>query len=219
MSRALIIAIMGILAISGVALRTIANKQSSAKTSNAKSKNELNEARTVDEVVELKQEIKDNQINSTHPANKVMQKKNTSANAADPFTAGGMEWLTMEEAGSLENISDKKFLVDIYTDWCGWCKVMDKNTFSDPKLKKYLSDHFHIVKFNAEQKEEVQFRGKEYNWKEEGRRGINTLAEEMLGGRLSYPTLVFYDKDFNKLKVSPGYKKADQLLGELQALN
>lgn len=210
---------MGILAISGMALKTIANKQSSDNPSSSEPERELKQATLMNGTAGINKEVVQNSAKSNHPAKNSDPKKNSSTNAVDPFTAGGMNWLTMEEAGKLESKSDKKFLIDIYTDWCGWCKVMDKNTFSDPKLKKYLNDHFHVVKFNAEQKDQVQFRGKAYDWKEEGRRGINSLAEEMLDGRLSYPTLVYFDKDFNKLKVSPGYKKADQLLGELQALN
>jgi thioredoxin-related protein len=41
---------------------------------------------------------------------------------------------------------------------------MDKKTFTDPALIKYLNENFHVVKFNAEQKEPVSFRGKTYNW-------------------------------------------------------
>lgn len=152
----------------------------------------------------------------------VASEKSTATNAPkpkeDPFVAGGLEWLTMEQAGKLSNADNKKYLVDVYTDWCGWCKVMDKKTFTDPKVQEYLDEKYHIVKFNAEQKEPIDFRGKTYEWMPAGRKGVNKLAMEIMNGRLSYPTLVYFDEDFNKLKVSPGYKKPDQLLAELKVL-
>ncbi|MBT8189664.1 MAG: thioredoxin fold domain-containing protein, partial [Bacteroidia bacterium] len=100
----------------------------------------------------------------------------------------------------------------VYTDWCGWCKVMDKKTFTDEGIKKYLDENFYVVKFNAEQKEPIMFNGKEYVWRSGGRRGVNTLAVEMLNGRLGYPSLVFLDSNLEKIKVVPGYKTPDQLM-------
>lgn len=130
---------------------------------------------------------------------------------------GEINWITMEEASQLKN-SDKQFIVDVYTEWCGWCKIMDKNTFTDEAFKQYISDKYYMVKFDAEQKAPIEFDGKTYEWRKGGRRGINALAIELLGGRMSYPTLVYLDKDLNKIKVSPGYKKPDQLLAELKQL-
>lgn len=125
---------------------------------------------------------------------------------------GELNWLTIEQAQELQGNTDKLFLVDVYTDWCGWCKVMDKKTFTDSGIKKYLDENFYVVKFNAEQKEPITFKGKEYVWRSGGRRGVNTLAVEMLNGRLGYPSLVFLDSNLEKIKVVPGYKTPDQLM-------
>jgi thioredoxin-related protein len=130
-----------------------------------------------------------------------------------------LTWLTVEEASEIgSGNNDKKFLVDVYTDWCGWCKVMDKKTFTDPEVIKYLNEHFHVVKFDAEQKEALQYRGKTYNWESMGRNGINSLALELLQGRMSYPTLVYLNANLDPIMVSPGYKEPSQLLAELKAL-
>lgn len=132
---------------------------------------------------------------------------------------GELTWLTIEQASEIGQASnDKKFLVDVYTDWCGWCKVMDKKTFTDPELIKYLNDNFHVVKFNAEQKEPVNYRGKTYEWMQSGRNGVNTLGIELLNGRLSYPTLVYLDTDLQPITVSAGYKTPELLLAELKNL-
>jgi thioredoxin-related protein len=85
---------------------------------------------------------------------------------------------------------------------------MDKKTFTDPELIKYLNENFHVVKFNAEQKETLSFRGQTYNWQSSGRNGVNMLALELLQGRLSYPTLVYLNENLEPIRVSPGYKDA-----------
>ncbi len=132
---------------------------------------------------------------------------------------GELTWLTIEQASKIGSGSNnKKFLVDVYTDWCGWCKVMDKKTFTDPTLIKYLNENFHVVKFNAEQKENVEYRGKTYKWEAMGRNGINALGIELLQGRMSYPTLVYLNEKLEPITISPGYKEPGQLMSELQAL-
>lgn len=150
-----------------------------------------------------------------HPAKQASNKQKVQENH---MNTGGLEWLTFEQAANMSNKGSKKYLVDVYTDWCGWCKVMDKQTFTNPEVQAYLNENFHVIKFNAEQKEAIDFRGKKYEWLPAGRRGVNMLAMELLGSRLSYPTLVYLDENMNKIKSSPGFKKPDQLLLELRVI-
>lgn len=132
---------------------------------------------------------------------------------------GLLTWLTIEEANKIQSEgTDKKFIVDVYTDWCHWCKVMDKKTFSDPEVISYLNDHFHMVKFNAEQKESVTHKGKIYAWEAMGRNGVHRLGYELLKGKLGYPSLVYLDENLNTIAISPGYKESGQLLNELRSL-
>lgn len=134
------------------------------------------------------------------------------------LNTGGMEWMTMDKINEIESPGSKMYLIDVYTEWCGWCKIMDKKTFSDPKVQDKLKEAFHLVKFDAENKDPIQFNGKTYKWKEGGRRGNNELAIELLKGRMSYPSLVFLDKDLNPIKISPGYKNPDQMIQELEII-
>ena len=150
-----------------------------------------------------------------HPAKTAIKNEKMKENH---MKNGDLQWLTFEQAANMKNKGSKKYLVDVYTDWCGWCKTMDKRTFSDPEVQAYLNKNFHVIKFNAEQKEAVDFRGKKYEWQPAGRRGVNMLAMELLGSRLSYPTLVYLDENMNKIKSSPGFKKPDQLLSELRII-
>ncbi len=133
--------------------------------------------------------------------------------------AGGLSWITMEQASKLQNREGKKFLVDVYTDWCGWCKIMDRKTFSDPAVKTYLEENFHLVKFNSEQHDPINYKGKTYEWAPMGKNGINKLAFEIIGTSLSYPTLVYLDENLKKIKHIPGYKKPDELLADLKTID
>jgi len=138
--------------------------------------------------------------------------------ATSTQNSGALQWTSIDNLEAVTRNSNKKVMIDMYTSWCGWCKVMDKKTFTDPEVIKYLNDNYHIVKFNAEQKQPVTFKGKQYEWVNAGRRGVNMLAHEMLNGRLGYPSLVYLDENLNKIKVSPGYKTPDKLLTELKGL-
>ncbi|NNE26476.1 MAG: DUF255 domain-containing protein [Saprospiraceae bacterium] len=157
----------------------------------------------------------ENTADRSHPAAKAKQQNAVN----DHMKTGDLQWLTFEQAANMKNKGSKKYLVDVYTDWCGWCKVMDKKTFTDPEVQKYLDENFHVIKFNAEQKEAIDFKGKKYEWLPAGRRGVNMLAMELLGSRLSYPTLVYLDENMNKIKSSPGFKKPDQLMSELRVIS
>ena len=77
-----------------------------------------------------------------------------SFRTADPEP---LKWYTWEEAVALNKVTPKKMMVDVYTDWCGWCKKMDKGAFVDPEVAAYISANFYPVKFNAEQRTEIKF--------------------------------------------------------------
>ena len=131
---------------------------------------------------------------------------------------GTLTWLSIDEASKLKNTDEKLYFVDVYTSWCKWCKVMDKQTFTDPDVIKLLDDQFHVVKFNAEQIDIVNWNGSEYIYKAGGRKGIHGLAPKLLNGKLSYPSIAVLDKDRNPIKIIVGFKKPEQLIQELQGL-
>ena len=136
---------------------------------------------------------------------------NNSLDIDDTLTIADspVNWLTFEEAVEKSKTDKKKIFIDVYTDWCGWCKVMDKNTFSQPEIARYLNENYHSVKLNAEQREDIVFRGHTFKFIESGRRGYHELAASLLQNKLSYPTVVFLDEDFNMILPLPGYHKPD----------
>lgn len=141
---------------------------------------------------------------------------NSSIEAAQ-VTPEGLSWYKIEDLEKLD-IGEKRVMIDMYTDWCGWCKVMDKKTFTDPEVVAYLKENFVLVKFNAEQKEPITYQGETYDYTPMGRKGANKLAIKMLSGRLAYPSFVYLNSKLEKIKSVAGYKKPHELLRELQVL-
>lgn len=121
-----------------------------------------------------------------------------------------VNWMTFEEAVAKQKIEKRKLFIDVYTDWCGWCKVMDKNTFSDPEVARILNEEFYPVKFDAEQREDVVYNGATFKFVPSGSRGYHQLAAALLNNQLSYPTVVFVDEDFTTVFPLPGYREAKE---------
>ncbi|MEM1322044.1 MAG: DUF255 domain-containing protein [Bacteroidota bacterium] len=136
--------------------------------------------------------------------------------AAEVAKKGEVKWYTWEEAIEANKKEQKKIMVDIYTSWCGWCKVMDKKTFAKSDVASYLNEHFYPVKLDAEQREAIEFDGHTFNFIESGRRGVHQLAYSLLDGQMSYPAIVFLDGDVKRITISKGYTEAKDFMTQLQ---
>lgn len=122
-----------------------------------------------------------------------------------------ISWVSWEEGMELAKEENKKFIVDLYTEWCGWCKKMDATTFHDPFIVEYVNEHFIAIKFDAEQKTEIIFKGVTYKFSKGGRRGHHTLAAKITNGQLRYPTIVFLDENIEVIQAIPGFQKPPML--------
>ena len=114
-----------------------------------------------------------------------------------------MEWLTIEEALQKNAKEKRPIIVDLYTNWCGWCKVMDKKTYTNKNLISYVSDKFYAVKMNAESQKEIEFNGKTYRFNKDAH--THELAIYLSGGQLAYPTTVIIPADGTEPQAIPGY--------------
>jgi thioredoxin-related protein len=108
----------------------------------------------------------------------------------------GVNWLTFEQASKLAQSKPKKMLIDVYTDWCGWCKRMDKTTYEDASVIDYINKHYYAVKLNAESGKTITYNGK-------------SMTEQALSGQVfgvsGYPCTVYLDEKLKMLSPVPGY--------------
>jgi len=119
-----------------------------------------------------------------------------------------VKWYSIEEAEKLNKQQPRKILIDVYTDWCGWCKKMDKETFNHPVIAEYLNENYYAVKLDAESKEEIVFKGTTYKYVAQGARGYHELAAGILNGEMSYPSIAYMNEKMELLGVLKGYKSA-----------
>lgn len=120
-----------------------------------------------------------------------------------------VKWYTIEQALALNKKAPRKILIDVYTDWCEWCKVMDRKTYSNAEIAKYINETYYPVKFNAEQKADVIIGNDTLHYVSQGNnRGYNQFAAALLNGHLGYPSIVFLDESFRSIHVQQGYTQA-----------
>ncbi len=109
-----------------------------------------------------------------------------------------IQWNSFDEGMEKAKASHKKVLVDVYTEWCGWCAKMDTEVYTDPGVKDYLSTNFVIIKMNAEGNGKVHYKGQEYS--------PGQLAAAF--GVKGYPATLFLREDSEPITLLPGYAKA-----------
>ncbi len=130
-------------------------------------------------------------------------------------SAQKINWVSLEEAVELQKTNPKKILIDMYTNWCGPCKVLDKRTFQNADVASYVNENYYAVKFNAEGNDKVSFRGKifsnpNYDPAREFKR--NSPHELSLYFRVqAYPTMVFLDENLDVLVPLRGFKTPQEL--------
>jgi thioredoxin-related protein len=119
-----------------------------------------------------------------------------SAGAAPVAWKGWNEGLAAAAGGT------RPIIVDVYTDWCGWCKRMDRDVYARSDVSGYLNEHFVMVRLNAESAERVTYTGR------------SMTARALAGGFqvTGYPTTIFLRPDGTRLVNVPGYVPAEKFL-------
>ena len=125
-----------------------------------------------------------------------------------------INWITVQERNELYKKEPRPILVDVYTTWCGWCKVMDKKTYTNDNLANYINKRFYAIKLNAETKESFNFNNKTYAY--DGKNNISELADYLLFGRLEFPTTVFLSSMDAKPAPLSGYLKPSEMEAPLK---
>jgi thioredoxin-related protein len=121
---------------------------------------------------------------------------------------GSISWLTVDEAAAKLQEAPKPVLIDLYTTWCGWCKQMDRKTYSNKQVAQYLSDKFYTVKLDAETHNTVNWQGKSYAFDPQYR--CNLFAVYLSHGRLEFPTTIIIVPGYEPQAI-PGYMEPKEI--------
>jgi thioredoxin-related protein len=126
---------------------------------------------------------------------------------ASDALAGGekgseLKWTPFNDGFAQAKKSGKKVLLDVYTDWCGWCKRLDKDVYANEKVAAYLNDHYVSIKLNAESAKRVTYRDTTYTERE---------VAAYFGVR-SYPTIIFFTEEGEPITPLGGYVGPERFL-------
>jgi thioredoxin-related protein len=117
-------------------------------------------------------------------------------------SAGELKWHSFDSAIALNKSNKKKIIIDVYTNWCGWCKKMDSSTYKDAEIINYLDKKYLAVKLNAESDSKLFYEG------------VNYTEQQFSGaiGITGYPATVFMDENCKIITIVPGYLQPKQFL-------
>lgn len=126
-----------------------------------------------------------------------------------------IKWMTLDEALAKQKKNPKPIFMDVFTDWCGPCKMLDKETFRDPEVVDYITKNYYAVKFNAEGNSALSYKGVSYTNPayDSNRKGRNSAHDFtkflQVGG---YPSMYIFDKNGEIEESVLGYKTHLELL-------
>jgi thioredoxin-related protein len=124
------------------------------------------------------------------------------ATGGEETTPAKVHWLTFDAAVEKAQKENKHLIVDIYTNWCGWCKVMDRQTYGNDEVAAYLNQHFALAKVNGESSSKLTWNGKTLTEREFAR------AVRVTG----YPATYFMKPNAELLGGVPGYIKSPDMM-------
>ncbi|MBR1849933.1 MAG: DUF255 domain-containing protein [Bacteroidales bacterium] len=128
---------------------------------------------------------------------------------AAPAASAQIKWNNIATADTA-TLGERLVFIDFYTSWCGWCKKMDRETFTDPTVAKIMTRYYYPVKFDAESGLTFSWKGTSYkgNQPVNGRQRPHEFAYAILGQRMGFPSYGIFDSDRNLVNVLPGYYSA-----------
>ncbi len=137
------------------------------------------------------------------------------ASSASLFSQGAaIQWISVNDLEAAQAKEPRKVMIDVYTKWCGPCKMMMRNTFTNADVISYINENFYAVKFDAEGPDPVEFKGKTFSNpshvpNKPGRNGVHELSRAFQVR--AYPTIVYLDEELEMIAPISGYKSPQQL--------
>ena len=128
----------------------------------------------------------------------------SSSSASEPGSS--LSWKSFDEGAALASQTNKKLLVDVYTDWCTWCKKMDSDVYTDKAVIDVLNESFILVKLNAESDKTVRYEGKSLSETEFAR----------AVGVTGYPSTLFFESSGKPITLLPGFVTAPKFVPVLR---
>lgn len=126
-----------------------------------------------------------------------------------PIEKEKINWISMEEVNVKMKTDPRPVMIDLYTNWCYWCKMMDKKTYTNQKVISYINTHFYAVKLNAETKDTVEWNDRSYGYNVGDK--VNNFALFVTQGQLSFPNTIIFPEP-NKAPASiPGFMEPKEI--------
>ena len=124
------------------------------------------------------------------------------------LASGVVDWMTVEQAADKLQQEKRPVLIDLYTSWCGWCKEMDRKTYSSKKVAAYLGEKFYTVRVDAETRAVITWQGRTYAYSQQYR--ASEFALYLTHGRLEFPTTIIITPG-DAPQAIPGFMEPGEL--------
>lgn len=122
-----------------------------------------------------------------------------------------VNWISFDEAYKKCKLKPRPILIDVYTTWCGPCKMMSAQTFNHPTIAKYINDNFYAVKFDAESKDSVKFDKFVFVSSDNNNpKATHQFAASVLDNQLAYPSIVFLNNQIQRIDILKGFMAPNQ---------
>ncbi|MES2133005.1 MAG: thioredoxin family protein [Bacteroidota bacterium] len=122
-----------------------------------------------------------------------------------------VNWISFDEAYKKCKLNPRPILIDVYTTWCGPCKMMSAQTFNHPSIAKYINDNFYAVKFDAESKDSVKFDKYVFVSSDNNNpKATHQFAASILDNQLAYPSIVFLNNQIQRIDILKGFMAPNQ---------
>jgi thioredoxin-related protein len=134
--------------------------------------------------------------------------------------AESVHWLSFEQLEDSLEVQPKKVFIDFYTDWCVYCRKMDKVVFTKREVIELLNEEYYAVRFDAEIDSVVTFGGREFINDQVGksRNPVHQIAQllALREGQFVAPTMVVLDEEFKVTERYFEYMDSKKLVSALK---